>query len=103
MKVVFDTIADANERQTDGMSSAAQSDQQHELRAKVPDKLASFPRNFAAIERDVITKIDAECLKMATKIDAAVQKLADSVNTQTWMLGITMALEVGIVLKLLMD
>ncbi len=101
MTVAFDTLDYAKKLETAGLP-AAQAEQQSKLLAEVLGKSIAFPGDLVALERNVITKMDAESLKVATKVDAAVLKLEGRMNTQTWMLGTMIALNIAIVLKLFM-
>jgi hypothetical protein len=74
--------------------------QQFKLLAEVLGKTVAVSGDLGLLG-SLMTKIESDHLKIAAKVDAAAVKLDGRMTSQTWMMGVLIALNTVILLKLL--
>ncbi|WP_162290792.1 DUF1640 domain-containing protein [Acidovorax carolinensis] len=98
MFIAFDTLDYAKRLEKAGVP-LLQAEQQSMVLAEVLGRAIASLNDLAALEQSLNSKIDLTTLKLERRIDRFSIELMSEINHVKWMLGMLMAINIAIALK----
>lgn len=96
----FDTLDYAKKLEIAGVP-APQAEAQATALGEVLARAVAFPGDLVMLERDLSTKLAAVEARLESKFEAVKLELGGKMETLKWMFGVLVALNVGILIRLL--
>jgi membrane carboxypeptidase/penicillin-binding protein PbpC len=98
MFIAFDTLDYVKRLEKAGVPSV-QAEQQSMVLAEFLGRAIASLNDLAALEQGLNSKIDSTALKLERRIDRFATELSSEIKHVKWMLGMLMAINIAIALK----